>query len=245
MKYKQFFLILKQLADILLKKKITPAEKNEQFIKNISRNGIKDCFTGDDTLSIRGKQEFIKADINKEAYSIIKKGMENQEILFNFIESKGAIIVKSRYMDKILRFFGEKEGFITPISGYRALFFILIINMFCSVKLNIGLKTPALFALKDEPVNIYTFSHQFHLWFSYINNLPGFEEKTMQNFKNFWEAEPDALNMSYLSVDEVISLKDIISRELEAINFVKEMARELVGQKNSLKMLRDGKSINL
>lgn len=242
---KQILLIIKKINKFLFRKKVKQAEYNEQLVKNISRKGIKDCFTGDDTLTFSGKQQLIVEDINKQARLLIKNAIEQPELLIDFVSSKGTLIVKSRHMDKTLRLFGQKPGFIPPMSGIKALFFILIINMFSQVKLDIGLKTPALFALKDEPLNIYTLSHQFHLWLSYINDLPGFEEKTIKNFRNFWDDGADSRDISYLSVDDMLSLKDIIARELEALNFVKEMARELVGQKTSLEKLRAGKSISL
>jgi hypothetical protein len=161
------------------------------------------------------------------------------------VESKGTVIIKSRYMERILKFFGEETGFIPPMTGVRALLFTVISGMFCSVKLDTGFKTPAMFALKDEPVNIYNLSHQFHLWLSYINDLPGFEEKNMKNFRDFWNSDPDSSDMSYFSVDDLLSLKDIIAREMEALNFVTEIAREFVGQKSSVGKLREGKSVSL
>lgn len=245
MSSKKFISAIRRLINIFFKKKPTPAQYREKIVKNVSRNGVKDCFTGDDSLSLSNKQKFISAGINKKARSIIKSAVESPEVLLAFIESKGTVIVKSKFMGKILRLFGEQEGFLTPMKGIKALLFTIIINIFSLNKLEIGLKTPAMFALNDKPVNIYTLSHQFHLWLSYINKLPGFEEKTMKNFKNFWEEGPNSQDVSYLSVEEILSLQDIIDREKEALDFVKEMAREFVGQKSSLKKLREGKSISL
>ena len=270
MKNKQFFKKFKEIKDFLFtifkfKKRISSIEQTERIMKKISRKGAKDYFTGDDTLSINGKNKLIKEKINEEAHFILKQAINDPELLLKFIKSKGTVIIKARYMDKILSVFGETEGFITPMSGLKALLFTLVINAVSLTKLNTGnelqrqkffisvfatpasqwFKTPALFALKDEPINIYNLSHQFHLWLSYINKLPGFEEKTMCNFKEFWKVGETSKDISFLPVDEIMSLKDIISREMEALTFVKEMARELVGQKKSLKKLQQGESVNL
>ena len=83
------------------------------------------------------------------------------------------------------------------------------------------------------------------MWLSYINELPGFDENTRKNFKNVWDSNADSMEISSLSIEEILSLKDAIARDLEAIKFVKEMAREFVGQKNSLDKIRQGKSVNL
>jgi len=238
-------LIFKLIKKLLLGHKEELSGQTGQLVRNMSRNGIKDCFTGEDSLSIRGAQKLLKTDINKKARSILKKAIDEPEILLDFIESKNTVIVKSQYMDRILKAFGETEGFITPMTGLKALFFTIIVNMFSKIKLKTGFKTPIMFALKDEPVNIYVISHQFHLWLSYINKLPGFEDKNMQNFRKYWNVEPENKNASTLSIEEILSLKDIIAREMEALDFVREIAREFVGQKTSLKKLKEGKSVNL
>ena len=126
------------------------------------------------------------------------------------------------------------------MSGYKAFVFNLLANKF-----NIGFKTSALFALDDKPVNIYFLSHQFHLWLSYVNELPGFDENTRKNFKNIWDSQLDSMEISQLSIEDIVSLKDVISREVEAIKFVKEMAREFIGQKNSLAKMKLGQRVNL
>ncbi|OGI01347.1 MAG: hypothetical protein A2Y25_02505 [Candidatus Melainabacteria bacterium GWF2_37_15] len=217
----------------------------KRFTKKIIRNGIKNILTGDDSLSIDGEQRVIKEEINKQAREVLKNAIDKPEILLDFIKSKGTQIVKSKHIHKILLLFGETEGFITPMKGIKALLFTTVINMFSPVKLKAGFSTPAIFALNDEPVNIYILAHQFHLWLSYINNLPGFEERTLYNFKNFWKQGHQSQDVSYLSVDEIFSLKDIIARELEALSFVKELGREFEGQKKSIKKLREGGSVNL
>ena len=216
-----------------------------RFFKKSVRNGIKNILTGDDSLSVDGQTRLLREEINKKAYEVVKESIDNPEALLDFIKSKGTVIVKSKYMPQILLFFGESEGFITPMRGLKAFLFCTVINMFSKTKLKPAQATPALFALDDKPINIYTLAHQFHLWLSYINNLPGFEEKTMINFKNFWKNGPNSRSVSYLSIDEIFSLKDMIARELEALNFVKELGREFGGQRQSLKKLREGGSVNL
>ena len=222
------------------RKKPSCAEQKDRIVKKIVRNGAKDFITGDDSLSIDGKHRLIKEQINKKARLILKQAINNPEVMLDYINSKGTAIVKSGFMHIILPLFGETEGFVLPMRGLKAFLFTLIIK-----KLKPGFKTPAMFALRDEPVNIYTMSHQFHLWLSYINKLPGFEEKTMKNFKNFWKQGEDSEDISYLPVEEMYALKDILAREAEALNFVTEMGREFEGQKKSLKKLQDGKSVNL
>lgn len=216
------------------------APKNSFCSKN-----SKKFFTRDDSLSIEFKQNLIKENINNEAKEILKEAVNNPEILVNFINSKGTYVIKSCFMKNILFSLGEEEGFLLPMQGFKALFFVLLVNTFSETKLKIGLKTPALFAFGDKPLNIYFLSHQFHMWLSYINELPGFSETTRQNFKNIWSSNVDTQEVRKLSMEEILSLKDVIARDLEAINFVKEMAREFIGQKQALEKIKQGKSVNI
>jgi|GEM_PF-1728161 len=245
MKRRRLIFLFKRIKNALFKRKNKYSQPREKIIKNISRNGAKDCFTGDDSFSFQGKNHLIKKDINEQARYMIKQALESPEDLLDFIESKGTVIIRCPHMDKILKLFGEKEGFITPLCGIKAFLLTLIISKISPNKLQIGFKTPAMFALKDVPVNIYTISHQFHLWLSYINDLPGFEENNMKNFKAYWDVGPESNDVSCLSVEEILSLSDIIAREMEALDFVREIAREFMGQKSSLKKIREGKSVNL
>lgn len=214
-------------------------------IKILGKNSSKRYLTANDSLSIEIGHAIIKENINNEARTILKEAIDNPEILVEFIKAKETKVIKSAYIKPILFLLGEQEGFLPPIKDFRAFVFILLINIFTPVKLKLGFSTPALFALNNEPVNIYFLSHQFHLWLSFINNLPGFEENTRKNFKNVWDSNIDSLEVNKLSIEEVLSLKDAIARDIEAIKFVKEMIREFVGQKQSLEKIKEGKSVNI
>ncbi len=227
------------------RKKQSSSEKIESIVKKSVRKGAKDILTGNDSLSFEGKQKFIKQEINEIAHSIIKDAIKRPEILLDYIKAHGTVIVKSRFMKQILFFFNEEEGFITPMKGLKALLFTFFINIFSPIKLRVGFRTPAMFALNNKPVNIYSLAHQFHLWLSYTKNLPGFEEETMKNFKHYWKAGPDSKDISLLTVDEIFCLKDIIARELEALKFVKELGQEFDGSKQKFKNIQDGDGANM
>lgn len=210
-------------------------------MKSFISKTSKKFLTSNDSLVLESKQLFIKEEINAEAKTILKEAVNNPEILVNFIKSKGTRVVKSKVMKQILFLLGEQEGFLPPMKGIKALIFALIFK----IGLNAGLETPALFALEDKPVNIYFLSHQFHLWLSYINELPGFDETTRKNFKNIWDSNANSTEFSQLSIEEIVSLKDAVARDLEAIKFVKEMTREFVGQKQVLEKIKQGQKANL
>lgn len=237
---------IKKLKNKFIKTRISPVTSKENgLMSKFSGKNFKNIFTSRDSLSFSAKQTFIKEEINAEARSILKKAVNNPEALVSFVKSKATIVAKSRYMQPALFIFGEQTGFIPPLKGFKAFWLSIILNIISKAKLNIGFETPALFALDNKPVNIYFLSHQFHLWLSYVNELPGFDETTRKNFKNVWDSNVDSMEVSKLSMEEILSLKDAIARDLEAIKFVKEMAREFVGQKQSLQKIKEGKSTNI
>lgn len=216
-----------------------------KLMSRFSGKTFKKFFTSNDSLSINSKQTFIKEEINSEARSILKEAVNNPEILVNFIKSKGTKVVKSKHMKIILFLFKEQEGFLPPMKSYKAFLFTILINIFSRTKLKINFETPALFAFEDKSINIYYLSHQFHLWLSYINELPGFDEITRKNFKNIWDSNANSMELSKFSMEDILSLKDAIARDLEALNFVKEMTREFVGQKQSLNKIKQSGSANI
>ena len=237
---------MKEIINYITKKlrKKSGKTANKSSMRGISGKNSKKFLTADDSLSLESGQTFIKEEINAEAKEILKEAVKSPEVLVKFIKSKGTKVIKSRHMKTILFLFSEEEGFLPPMTGIKAFLFTLVINIVSPVKLDLGFKTPALFALGSKPVNIYFLSHQFHMWMSYVNELPGFDEKTRKNFKSVWDSV-DSMSMSTMSIEEILSLKDAIARDKEAIDFVKEITRELIGQKQVLKKIKQGNRANI
>jgi len=230
-----------------IKKFLTPKRHafKSSTLSKFSTKHSKSFLTSKDSLFINAKQHFIKDEINAEAKTILKEAVENPEVLVNFIKSKGTRVIKFKFMKTLLFLFNENEGFVTPITGNKALLLNIALNLAVGAGLAWKKETPAMFLLEDKPVNIYFLSHQFHLWLSFVNELPGFDENTRRNFKNIWDSCANSEDTNSLSIEEILSLKDAIARDIEAIKFVKEMTRELIGQKQSLNKIKNGGSANI
>ena len=102
-----------------------------------------------------------------------------------------------------------------------------------------------MFIAKKGTINIYNLAHQFYHWVAYIKGLPGYEEETIASFKNIWSIDFDAQKAPLMNVDEILALKEAISRDIEAISFVKELSREYYGSKASLDKLKQGGILNI
>ena len=95
-----------------------------------------------------------------------------------------------------------------------------------------------MFVLRDMDINIYYMLHQFHKWYGFKKNLPGYDELAQDLFKKNLENMSDTQEMT---VEEILSLKEAIARDAQAAEFVIQLAKESSGAKKALeKIQKDG-----
>lgn len=190
------------------------------------------------TLSFDSKTKEKMQKLKCAVKKIVKKNIKTPEKLLEYVEKSGTRVIKIPYADKILSYVGEQEGFITPKSGFEALYLNIVLNK------KIAFKTPEMFVLRDLPVNIYVMSHQFHKWYSYKMELPGYDYATQENFKRIFEFS-DPKKVQQLSYSEVMSLKEALRRDVDAIEFVLELSKEQEGSKKTLDKIKNGEKARL
>lgn len=202
-------------------------------------------FTKNETLFLNSATKLRAKKTTQEAKFILKKYVENPDGLLDFIKANGTPVVKAKYLRNILTLLGEGEGFVFPLKGMKAFILSFAINILSSSKVGIGFKTPAMFVYEATPSSIFLLAHQFHHWMAYKEGLPGYDDKVVQSFKYMCACGFDDKDINKLTLDDIIALKDSIARDIEAIDFVKEISRELVGSKDSLKRLKNGEKLSL
>lgn len=185
------------------------------------------------SFDIKTKEKMLK--LKSAVRAIVKKNIKTPEKLLEYVEKSGTKVIKRFNADKILAIVGEQEGFITPKSGFEALYLNLVLMG------KFSFNTKEMFVLRDLPVNIYIMSHQFHKWYAYKLKLPGYDEKTQENFKKVFEFA-DAQKVKTLSYADVMSLKEAVRRDLDAIDFVLELSREQEGAQKGLEKIKNGES---
>lgn len=240
-------MLLRLIPIILeLQKKLYSLVYSKKYANIIDNTGKsnKTFFTRNETLVLSATNKQKSKETTILAKDILKKYIKEPEKLFQFIESKGTKVVILKNVDKILTFINEEEGFITPLKGWKALFLSIMINIFSSAKIPISFKTPEMFVMRNMDVNIYSLAHQFHHWLAFKKKLPGYEHETMSVFKNIWQLD-NQNEIKRLSINSILSLKDAIERDREAIDFVKSFAREQEGSLNSLNLIKEGKKVSL
>lgn len=190
------------------------------------------------TMSLDAKKQKKTQLLREKVKQIVKKNIKTPEKLLEYVEKSGTKVFKIPYADKILSYVNEQEGFITPRSGFEALYLNLVLNK------KISFKTPEMFVLRDLPLNIYVMSHQFHKWYAYKMGLPGYDEASQEKFKRVFEFS-DSKKSQELSYSEIMALKEAVRRDMEAIDFVLELSKEHEGSKKTLDKIKNGEKATL
>lgn len=234
---------MRKLLRLILNQILAMQEKNAPKLpsKNLysySNGSTSSHITSFATLSFDSKTKEKMQKMKEDIKKIVKKNIKTPEKLLEYVEESGTKVIKIAHADKILSYVKEQEGFITPKSGFEALYLNLVLNK------TFSFKTDEMFVLRDLPVNIYVMSHQFHKWYSYKVGLPGYDEQTQENFKKVFEFA-DPKNVQQLSYAQIMALKEAIKRDSEAIDFVLELSKEQEGSAKSLEKIKKGEGANI
>ena len=199
-------------------------------------------FTGHEQLSITSKANQTEDEVSKTAYNILNKYKDQPSLILEYIKSNGTNIIANKSLFPIIKFLGYEEGFIPKHKSIKA----FILNIFISkankekIKLSMTLDDTFLICRKD--LSLYFLAYQFHHWLSYKNNLPGYDYETLCLFRSTMNTNA---NLSVLNINQILSIKDAIDRDKQALDFVTKFVREQVGAKERLQKMIDGKKVNI
>ena len=206
--------------------------------KTYTTSTTKTHINASETMTLSVETEKILAAMDAEVKNIVKTCLTNPELLLKFVEQQGTPVYKVAYADKILKKIDEEEGFITPMKGFKALYLNFMTGLFAQKKLHLSFKSREMFVLRNGEINIYYMLHQFHKWYGFKKNLPGYDEKAQELFKENLDQMSDTKEMT---VEEILALKEAIARDAQAADFVIQLAKESTGAKKALdKMKKDG-----
>lgn len=190
------------------------------------------------TLELNSKNQTTKTKLENDVKIILKKYSNDPEKLLNFVQKNGTKVYKIPFAKKLLAIVGFEDGFIGETSGFKAFYLNCIISAFSKEKKAISFNTKPMFILNNSTPDKYYTIQQFHKWYAMKLNLPGFDAQSQTNFQKFLNA-PDS-NIKELGIDEILGLKDAIARDVEAINFIVDMAKSNEGSQNAMKKVTTG-----
>ncbi len=213
-----------------VKEKLTPKKRGQ--------SSVRTYINMSETMILSAETDKLLETMDIEVKNIVKTCLTDPQKLLDYITEHGTPVYKIPCADKILANIKEEEGFIVPHKGWKAFYLSFFVNLLSQKKLVFSFQTSEMFVLRDREINVYYMLHQFHKWYGFKNNLPGYDEKTQELFKENFENMSDTKE---LSVDEILALKDAIARDAQAADFVIKLAKENDGAKKALdKMKKDG-----
>lgn len=227
---KYYFLSLreKHLQDKL--KSTTQRSFLNSKTKHIMGNGAELTFSSE-TLKLI---ESVKTGVS----DIVKKTNCDANELLNYVKAAKTKVYYVNNADKLLNLVKEEEGLIYEKRGFEALYLSLITGQ------GIKFETKPMFIMRKGNIDKYYMLHNFYRWFSLKSGLGGFDYLTQQNLKKILFEDAEYI-MKRLSMKDILSLKEAITRDNEATNFVLEYTKSIDGGKNVINKIKNDGGANI
>ena len=190
------------------------------------------------SISVESDLNTKKERLNNEIKTLLKNFKNNPTLILEHILSNKTKVFKLENAQKLLKLIGEDEGLIPECNGKKA----FLINLFLFKK--IKFKSEAIFIIENTDIDIYKLIQQFHKWYLLKNGFLGLDEKSQDLLKQVNNGNEDSI-ITKLKPDDIISLQNAISRDVESINFVVQYARESAGSKKALGKILSGEGATI
>ena len=226
---------IKQKISNEKKKAIIMALKNNQTKKGYSGVRSKTISNGNETVTFTTKVDNLKKTVKDDVTKLAKEFDKKADRLLDYVEAHGTKVHKIYNADNALSKVCEHTGFITPLEGGKAAYISTLIGS--ELQNN---KTDAMFIVSaDSEIDYPLLLREFYLWYSYKMNLAGFDYETQEIFKKYM-AEKRNPGMSKMDYEDMANLKEALSRDSEANEFIMEYVRNTEGGVNVFKKIQDG-----
>ncbi len=218
------------------------SHQNIYFKSSTTKHSMNSCCT----LKFSTETEKKKKEINDKLKVLIKKYINNPEKLMQYMQLKGLKVYKIRNADKILKKFGEEEGFITPLKGIKALCLNLIIGFLYESKFKLCITTKPMFIFNIDSTEIYTIARALHKFYGFKHNLPGFDYESQEIFKKAYSNRNNhSVLLNEASIKNLYACKEALARDLESINFTIELSVEYENSKKALEKIKQTDSASI
>ena len=203
-------------------------------------NGVKNIVGKDYTVKFDCIFEDKKKEVQKKVETLVKKAKNNPYRLIAYIEKHKTPVYKNQYANKILALINETEGFITPKKGLKALYLNLIFNK------NFSFEFRECFIMRNGELDPYYAIHQFYSWYAFKSGFAGYEYEAQEKFKSIAYSKNSAEKMKNLSISDILSVKEALRRDVEALDFVINLAKNTDGAKQAFeKIMQRTSAVNI
>lgn len=167
-----------------------------------------------------------KKKVAKISEKIIKKYFGDIQKTIKILEKKGIKVHRTRFATKILSNINEKQGFLTPLKGYKAFYLNFFIGLLCDKKLIFNTKSNEMFVFTTKEIDNFYLASQVYRFVAFKKHLPGFEYEIQEKFKKIYK-NPNVKNFNALTAGEIFSLKEAIARDVESVDFAAKIYEEI------------------
>ena len=217
---KAVYLLLALHEKFLRQKRKNAQARRNSTTKTVLNNGC--------SLNLTVKTEENKAILEKNLAVILKSFENSPEQMLLYIERNGTPVIRHEKASKILDIIREEQGYIRELKGLKA----LLLNFMLFKKF--GFKTSEMFLMNEGKIDQYAMIHQFYKWYAMKTGMPGFDINAQDNFRKYID-EKSYLNMNAMDVEDILALKDAIARDVDAITFVENIAKQNEASKKAMK----------
>ena len=208
--------------------------KNKSSNVFLSQSGV---------VKLNAHDEQRAKNVYHKAKEFLKKHIKEPDNILRYIENHSTIIVRMKHIEKVCLLLNIAPGFLPKQKGFKTFCLSVMIKLFYDKNAEISSELPDMFLLGVNTPNVYILAHQFYHWMAYKSSLPGYDEQTQRNFRNIWKLQKSE-EIKKLSVSEILSLKDAIARDVDALDMVRELSVEFAGQKKCIdKIKTSGSSV--
>ena len=188
------------------------------------------------TLNINSETNKTKQKIEQDIIKLIKENKSTEDLI-QHIEEKGTKVHRIKNAQKRLQNISQEYGFIPKTKGIKAILINLVISVYSKEKVQLKQTTQPMFIIDRDTCDKYWLIQQIYKWYSSKANMPGYDIEVQENFNSLM------LNNNRIKVfnmDELLSIKDAISRDRESIDFIMELAKTTIDSKMALSKVKSG-----
>lgn len=207
-----------------------------------------------DTFKLVAETHKQVSAVAASARDAIKAHYTNPELLADFIQRHQTPVYV--FHGNLLHSFclwmlGFEPGFIPPQSGLRYQLLQRFLGMQTQFHLKGSQVRPSschfnhgVFVLTRPLFTVGFISHQLHHWLAFRSGMKGYSDRSQQLYRQFWTRNQGRIGQEAykMKAEDIRALKAAINRDLEALQFLKEIADEILIPAKQARRISKGKA---
>ena len=140
------YYIKKAFLNFLLNVKnfLSKSSKTENLISGFKSENSKVTINQAASLEIKSKSKEMQKEVEQIASKIVKNFDDVTKTL-KFLETKKVRVYRIKSVSNVLKYVGEKTGFITPNKGFKAFYLNFVLSLLCDKKIVLSPKSAEMF----------------------------------------------------------------------------------------------------